>query len=622
MTAGDGGASRPRSSPPGPGEPTFRPPDAWIAARRAEADATARSSSPHAPPASSGSARRGRRSTIRGRLVGGFGAALLVLLASGALGIYAVTAVHRDLRAGMTQALDVGGHLTRSDDATLRFVALAQARLLGGASASTVRVDSLAGVADSLRRALLAGAALTTEDRTAIEQVGALQGRIEVRLAVAQAFLDVGRRDDAAREAMFATAALDTLFAHATAVSESQDRRTTLALARADEQVNRQRLAIMALFAAGLLAALVFGVRTWQAVALPLARLGAAARALGAGDLTAVPSTDGLDEEYRVLTEAFGQMAVSLRAVLRDLDQGASEVAATAEELAAGAEQTNAAAEQVAGAASTIATAAAAQTESLGTIASTAGRSAGRAAEVAAYAQDAERAAERVTQAAAAGAGAAEQAMARMTAVGKVTDDAAPAVAELNDKVQRIGVIADTIGAVARQTNLLALNAAIEAARAGEHGKGFAVVAGEVKKLAGETERALEGINQLTREVRAAAARTAERFAAVREGVSGSKAVVESSSAELTRIAAEIAESRRVVAAIAAAARDQHADAASLTNEIDAVVAAAEENASTSEEVSAVVQEQTASVAHVTESSQHLATVATRLKSGMGRFTL
>ena len=41
-----------------------------------------------------------------------------------------------------------------------------------------------------------------------------------------------------------------------------------------------------------------------------------------------------------------------------------------------------------------------------------------------------------------------------------------------------------------------------------------------------------------------------------------------------------------------------------------------------SKEVSAVVEEQSASVAHVTESSQHLATVAARLKSGMSRFGL
>ena len=562
------------------------------------------------------------RRTIRGRLIAGFGTALVAILAAGGLGIYAVNSVHRELRTGMTEASDVGGRLARSNDATLRFVALAQARLLGGVTASTTHVDSLAGVADSLRQALLAGATLSTDDRKEIEQVGTLQGRIEVRLAVAQAMLENRDEVSAAQQALLATETLDTLVARTSAVMTSQERRAAQSLAHADSQVARQRLSIASLFGVGLLVALAFGALTWRAVAHPLARLTAAAQALGRGDLRDVPTAQGLDEEYRVLTEAFAQMASGLRTVLRELDQGASEVAATAEELAAGAEQTNAASEQVAGAAASIATSAAAQTTSLETIAAAAGRSAERAAKVATFADEAEQAAERVTQSAAAGTAAASQALEQMASVGTVTEEAVPAVAELTEKVDKIGAIADTIGAIARQTNLLALNAAIEAARAGEHGRGFAIVAEEVKKLAGETGRALDGIHRLTRDVRAAAARTSERFTAVRDGVAGTQTVVRASSVELARIAEEIAESRRVVADIAAAARDQRTDVAALTHELDAVVTVAEENASTSEEVSAVVEEQAASVAHVTESSQHLATVAARLKSGMGRFAL
>jgi methyl-accepting chemotaxis protein len=67
-------------------------------------------------------------------------------------------------------------------------------------------------------------------------------------------------------------------------------------------------------------------------------------------------------------------------------------------------------------------------------------------------------------------------------------------VGRLGQGSAEIGMVLQSITAVAQKTNLLALNATIEAARAGEAGKGFAVVANEVKELANQAASSTEDI--------------------------------------------------------------------------------------------------------------------------------
>ena len=77
-------------------------------------------------------------------------------------------------------------------------------------------------------------------------------------------------------------------------------------------------------------------------------------------------------------------------------------------------------------------------------------------------------------------------------------------IINLSEQTEQIAGVSELVGDLANQTNMLALNAAVEAARAGEYGKGFGVVAGEIRKLADQSRKSADRINNLVTDVQAA----------------------------------------------------------------------------------------------------------------------
>lgn len=79
----------------------------------------------------------------------------------------------------------------------------------------------------------------------------------------------------------------------------------------------------------------------------------------------------------------------------------------------------------------------------------------------------------------------------------KASEEIADKVQSLSEELNQIYRITNVVTELASQTNMLALNAAVEAVRSGDQGRGFAVLATEIRKLADESRKASERINQL-----------------------------------------------------------------------------------------------------------------------------
>lgn len=564
--------------------------------------------------------------TIRGRLIVGFGATVGLLILAGLFSFYALRRTNEQSRIEL-EAVHRGFDISqRVSSAILQEIVGGMRTLATGDQADITRYEALRDQADRLRREAAAAQELSPAERTQLEEIGKIQGAVEVRVAVAHAYSTIGRDADAARNLQATSTDIDRINAALEQLRNGAEERVAERQSQISRNIKRSEGLLIVFIVGGLLVAVLTAVSTSGAVTRPLSSFRNEMDAIGSGDFreTGEFSTkDGAGaSEYSQLGQSLERARGRLRSLLERVQDEAGQVAAASAQLAAAATGAAGSTEHVTTAVTEMAQGAATQLDALNQASAAAHQLTEEGMIIANAAEASEAAGRDIGATAAQTRAEIERTVSTLLSARGVVDSSAREILGLQEATMSVDNFVRAISEIASQTNLLALNAAIEAARAGDAGRGFAVVADEIRTLADESAKAADEVTDTVRTIRNRVTRVTTAVESGTAQMRDAESVAAGASKALERIGSAVTRVEMAAASVTLAVGANREAVARVEHAITTARDAAQGHAATSEEVAAATEETSASVQEVSATAEVLRNAAARVQSMADEFRI